>query len=172
VDQRKAVELRVGESGSLRSARIVLCLLALLQLLAADTPTTWKLISITALLLCFVLISWKIRKLAHFRLLRLQDDGMVTLVRQDGKEIPGVLEGGPWVSAWVSVLPVASFDRWPRHQLLVCRSKNRPDDYRHMMMFLRLGAVAGDTNTRLTGVIRQTASGSREKFRIKDIMRQ
>jgi len=166
VGQSNTVDLQVGESGWLRSARIILFILALLQLLVANTPPVWKLITILSLLLVFVLISLKIHQLAHIQLLRLQRNGMVTLVRRDGQEIPAVLEGEAWVSTWVSVLPVGRFDRWPRQQLLVCRSKNHLDHYRHLMMFLRLGSVAGAADDSVTGIIRQSAPGSHMKRRI------
>ena len=70
-------------------------------------------------------------------------DGMVTLLSDGGVEFPAVLEGTPWTTSWVSVLPVGRFDRWPRKQLLVCRSTNHPDDYRHLLSCLRLGNLYG-----------------------------
>jgi hypothetical protein len=172
VGQSNTVDLQAGESGWLRSVRIILFMLALLQLIVANTPPAWKLITILCLLLVFVLISWKIHQLAPIQLLRLHRNGMVTLVQRDGQEIPAVLEGEAWVSTWVSVLPVGRFDRWPRQQLLVCRSKNHPDHYRHLLMLLRLGAVDGAADDSLTGIIRQTASGAHVKRRITDIMRE
>ena len=163
VGQINTVDLQTGESGWLRSVRIILFVLALLQLLVANTPPAWKLITILCLLLVFVLISWKIHQLAAIQSLRLHRNGMVTLVQRDGQEIPAVLEGEAWVSTWVSVLPVGRFDRWPLQQLLVCRSKNHPDHYRNLLIFLRLGTLAGAADDSLTGIIRLTASGARVK---------
>jgi len=168
--QSNIIEVRAGEGGWLKTARIMLFALALLQLLLVSTSLAWKAIAIPGILLIFALTSWKVHQLAGIQLLRLNRNGIVTLVQRNGHEIPAVLEGEAWVSAWVSVLPVGRFDRWPRQQILVCRSNNRPDDYRHLLSCLRLGTVASAANDSLTCTIRQAAPGSHVKRRITDIM--
>ena len=144
----------------MKAVRIILLVLALLHLLMANISLAWKAITIPVLLLVFALTSWKVHQKAGIQRLRLYRDGMVTLVQQDGLEIPAVLEGESWVSARVSVLSVGRFDRWPRQQLLVCRSNNRPDDYRQMLRCLRLGTVASAADDSLARTIRQRPATS------------
>lgn len=170
--QADSIELRIGEGAWLKVVRILLFTLALAQLLLANTSPAWKAIAISGLLLVFTLISWKSRQIAGIQLVRLSRDGMVTLVQWDGHEIPGIVEGESWVSAWVCVLPVGRFDRWPKQQLLVCRSNNHPDAYRLLLSFLRLGTVASAAADSLTATIRPTSSDSYVKHRITDIMKK
>lgn len=167
-----SIELRIGEGTWLKVVRILLFTLALAQLLLANTSPAWIAIAIAGLLLVFTLISWKSRQMAGLQFLRLSRNGMVTLVQRDGHEIPGILEGETWVSAWICVLTVGRFDRWPKQQLLVCRSNNHPDAYRLLLSFLRLGTVAGAASDSLAATIRQNSSGSYVKHRITDIIKK
>ena len=144
--QADFIDLRTGEGSWLKVIRWILYLLALTSLLAAETPWAWKALSLAALSFTLVMIHLSSRRGENFIRIRLYRDGMVTLLTDEGAEVPAVLEGTPWATSWVSILPVGRFDRWPRQQLLVCRSTNHPDDYRHLLSCLRLGNLSGAAN--------------------------
>ena len=141
--QADFIDLQTGEDSWLKVIRWILYLLALISLLLAETSWAWKALSLAALSFTLVMIHLSTRQGENFIRIRLYRDGMVTLLSDGGVEFPAVLEGTPWTTSWVSVLPVGRFDRWPRQQLLVCRSTNHPDDYRHLLSCLRLGNLYG-----------------------------
>jgi len=137
------IDLQTGEGGWLKVIRWILFLLALTSLLLVETSWVFKALSLAALSFTLIIIHLTARRGENFNRIRLYRDGMVTLITDSGEEVPAVLEGTPWATNWVSVLPVGRFDRWPRQQLLVCRSTNHPDDYRHLLNCLRLGNLSG-----------------------------
>ena len=137
------IDLQAGGDCWLKVIRWVLFLLALTSLLLVETSWVFKALSLAALSFTLIMIHLSTRRGENFIRIRLYRDGMVTLITDSGEEVPAVLEGTPWVTNWVSVLPVGRFDRWPRQQLLVCRSTNHPDDYRHLLNCLRLGNLSG-----------------------------
>ena len=140
------IELQVGESTWLRLARYSLFVLALLSLLLASGSWGWKLAAAAGLLLILAYSGWQARCGAGIRVLRLYSNGAVTLLPENSEDIPAVIEGDAWISAWFCVLPVGRFDRWPKQRLLVCHSDNHPDDYRHLLSWLRLGNVSEASN--------------------------
>jgi hypothetical protein len=140
------IELQTGEGAWLKLIRLLLSLTALIVVLSVNTSWAWKMASLVALVLVLLLIRFQIQRVGHFHRLRLYDNGNVTLLTEGKAEIPGVLEAVPWATRWISVLSVGRFDRWPRQQLLVCRSRNDRDDYRHMMCWLRLGSLSGSAD--------------------------
>jgi len=137
------IDLQTGEGNWLKVIRWILFLLALTSLLVAEATWAWKALSLAALSFTLVVIHLSTRRGENFNRIRLYRDGMVTLLSDRGVEVPAVLEGTPWATSWVSILPVGRFDRWPRQQLLVCRSTNHPDHYRHLLGCLRLGNLSG-----------------------------
>lgn len=141
--QADFIDLRTGEDTWLKVIRWIIFLLAMTSLLLAETSWAWKALSLTALSFTAIMIHLRTWRGEDFIRIRLYRDGMVTLLSDGGVEVPAVLEGTPWASSWVSILPVGRFDRWPRQQLLVCRSTNHPDDYRHLLSCLRLGNLSG-----------------------------
>ena len=141
--QADFIDLQTGEDSWLKVIRWILFLLALISLLLAETSWAWKALSLAALSFTLVMIHLSTRRGENIIRIRLYRDGMVTLLTDESVEFPAVLEGTPWATSWVSVLPVGRFDRWPRQQLLVCRSTNHPDDYRHLLSCLRLGNLSG-----------------------------
>ena len=141
--QADFIDLQTGEGNWLKVIRWLLFLLALISLLLAETSWAWKALSLAAFSFTLVMIYWSSRRGENFNRIRLYRDGMVTLLAGGGVEVPAVLEGTPWATNWVVILPVGRFDRWPRQQLLVCRSTNHPDDYRHLLNCLRLGNLSG-----------------------------
>lgn len=144
MDPGRILAVQTGECACLKAVRIILFALALLQLLLISTYPLLKLITISGLLLAFAITSRKLNRLSGIWLLRLHGSGLVTMVHCEGDEIPALLEGNPWISNRVCVLPVGCFDRWPRQHLLVCRSNNHPDDYRRLLCLLRFGIAATD----------------------------
>jgi len=136
------IELHTGEDARLKAARLILTALACIALLTANSWWIWKLALLAVLALVFSLIYLQSQRNGGVRVVHLYRSGAVTLWDEQNMEIPAVLEGVPWLTPWVSVLPVGRFDRWPRQRLVVCRSNNHPDDYRHMLNCLRLGSVA------------------------------
>jgi hypothetical protein len=122
--------------------RLLLSLTTLIAVLSVNTAWVWKMASLTALVLVLLLIRFRMQRVSHLHCLRLYDNGNVTLLTEGNNEIPGILETVPWATRWASVLSVGRFDRWPRQQFLVCRSRNNRDDYRHMMCWLRLGNLS------------------------------
>ncbi len=141
-DEGSFIELQIGEAAWLKAARLILAVLALIALLTANTSWVWKLASLIVLMLTFSLIYLQSHRSGGIRVVHLYRNGAVTLWNGQDMEIPAVLEGVPWLTPWVSILSVGRFDRWPRQRLVVCRSNNHPDDYRHMLNCLRLGSAA------------------------------
>lgn len=137
------IELQVGETAWPKRLRLIILLIALLSLILAHTAPVFRLLAIAALILTAAFVYLRMNQRENIRALRLYHDGAVTLLSRSDVEAPGVLESGAWTTRWFSILPIGRFDRWPRQHLLISRSNNHPDNYRHMLQYLRLGIGTG-----------------------------
>jgi hypothetical protein len=130
------IELHTGAAPWLWQAQTLLFVAAAVLLLTASTPWLWKSMSLLALLAVHVLALRHTRR-AHPRCtLLLHPDGTLRL-RYGNDEIDGCIADGAWLSPWLSVLRWTTGDG-RRRSSLVCASENRRDEYRRLLVFLRL----------------------------------
>jgi hypothetical protein len=66
-------------------------------------------------------------------------DGRAVLFTAGGP-VTAMQSGRRWVSRWFCVLPLERRDGERSLHVIVCRSLNAPDAYRHLLQRLRLGA--------------------------------
>jgi hypothetical protein len=115
-------------------------LIASVNLLFIPAPPSWMIGSIAALLLVNLGGLFYTRRMQSPGKLLLRDDDTV-LLKQGRSEYRGNLLPSAWVSRWLCVL------RWKPLQgrsrpCLVCCGANRFDDYRRLLVRLRLGGEA------------------------------
>lgn len=131
------IQLRSGACARLGQVQNLVFLLGAILILTLSTPLHVKLGTLAALCIVHLLVMrHNIQRHPPARLL-VRLDGTLLLKTGDG-EVYGLVAGA-WVSRWLCVIHwTAAEDRKQQHSL-VCASGNRPDDYRRMMVVLRLG---------------------------------
>lgn len=131
------IELEAGASPWLRHLQLLTCCLAAISLLAVSTPWQWKL---SALLVLSFVHFYSSRHTARYHapsdlLLRL--DGSMR-ERQGALEFNGTLDGA-WVSRWLCLIHWTAIEKGRQRHSLVCASNNRPENFRRLRVYLRLG---------------------------------
>lgn len=131
------VELRSGSGPWLDHLQLLITIAAAISLLLLATPWPWKFSALAALSGAYGLAVRHNKRRHSPCTLLLQMDGTLRQ-KQPGIELDGVIEGA-WVSRWLCVIHwTATGDRSQRHSL-VCVSNNRPEDFRRLLVLLRLG---------------------------------
>jgi len=135
-----------GEACWFRRCRYALLALAAAGLLVTDAPLEWKSLSLLGLSLTSLVAGWRLRLPARYACLRLYPDGLATLLSLSGSEVPATWGTRVWVSSRFCVVPVTRLDKPSETRLLICRSKQQPDDYRRLLGMLRLrsGSTRGN----------------------------
>lgn len=140
------ISLVTGESRWLRITRHGLFATAALALAFSPTDPIWRWAAVAGLGLVAILISINLHRMARIRSLRLMTDGMVTLCPGDPPEIHATLGRDGWFTAWMTIIPLDCLDRPKQLRVLVCRSRNHPDDYRRLLSRMRLGPDSAAKN--------------------------
>jgi len=140
VAHEQSIDLVTGESRWLRVCRYVLFATTAATLAFAPADPVWRWTGLLGLGLAYVLVSVNLRKMSRIPYLRLLGDGMVTVGGAGQPEINAALGKNSWVTAWMAVVPVICLDHRARLRLLVCRSRNHPQEYRRLLKRLRLGS--------------------------------
>lgn len=131
------VQLRSGVCLWLSQLQRLVAFVATLLLLTLSTPWHWKLGTLLALSVVFAsVVRHNARHHPHGRLMMRMDG---TLLQERGDvEMHGMVEGA-WVSRWLCVIHWATAEDNRQRHSLVCASNNRPEDFRRMLVLLRLG---------------------------------
>jgi hypothetical protein len=139
------LQLRFGESRRLAAAHYLVTFLALCAILSAPAQLSWKLI-LTALLLVMH-FSGRIsaNRPAQNGDLHLFHDGAVYLKTADGQEAQAFTGKHGWASRWLSVLPLIEEGNGRRRYCVVCASKNTDDEYRRLLVWMRMNGQGSDT---------------------------
>lgn len=138
------LQLRYGESRRLAAAHYLVTLLALFAVLSAPAQLSWKLL-LTALLLVMHFSSRiNANRPAQNGDLRLFHDGAVYLKSADGQEAQAFAGKHGWASRWVSVLSLIDEDNGRRRYCAVCASKNTDDEYRRLLVWMRMNGQGSD----------------------------
>lgn len=136
------INLIPGESRWLRYGRAALLVTAFFSLMIAPTALVWKLSMTLSLVAMFSLMHRHLNQLSRFKAITLLDSRFLTLLDQDNKAIPATLGQHPWVSPWLCILPVIPAEDQKSVRLIICRSRNHPQDYRRLLQLMRLGSDA------------------------------
>lgn len=129
--------LRAGCAPWLHHGHGAASLVALLALLAADAEPGWKAAAAAALVLAHALCA---RHMADARMrgrLHLAADGEALLFTAGGVRALRQQPGG-WHSRSLCVLPLADAESGRYRRFLLCRSLNRPDAWRRLLVHLKL----------------------------------
>ncbi len=132
-----AIVLRVGSSRWLRVCHGLVGLLALALILSSGTGLGWMLLSLGALAAVHGGVVGTMRGPAATTELILHADGSAVL-RRDGDLVNAQSCPGGWVSRWCCIVTLRELVSARRVHCLVCRSRNTPDDYRRLLVTLRL----------------------------------
>ena len=127
------IELTTGPDRCYRCACWLVWLLALAATAAKAPEMHWGVI-LLALSVLIVLRPFCSRWLRETDSLWLHADGRATLSR-GGHKLAGQWRIPTRPSRWLTVVPLETGTRVER--LLVCSSRNRADDYRHLLMWTR-----------------------------------
>jgi len=133
------IDLVTGESRWLRIARHGLFATAASMLAFAPTDPIWRWAAVAGVGLVAMLASIRLGRMTRIRSLHLMAHDMVTLRRVDLPEIQATLGSDSWCTAWMTIIPLNCLDRQKRLRVLVCRSRNHPEDYRRLLRLIRLG---------------------------------
>ena len=134
------LELRCGATRQLLHLQQAAAIIASVNLLLVPAPPSWMIGSIAALQLVNLGGFVYMRRMQAPGTLLLRDDDTV-LLKQGRSEHRGNLLPSAWVSRWLCVLRWKPLEGRSR-PCLVCRGANRFDDYRRLLVRLRLGGEA------------------------------
>jgi hypothetical protein len=129
--------LRTGSARWLRNAHAAASLAALLTLLTAGAELAWTAAAAAALLLANRMAA---RRMADPRLrgrLHLAADGEAVLFAK-GRVRALRLQAGGWHCRCLCVLPLTDPESGRSQHFILCRSLNRPDAWRRLLVRLRL----------------------------------
>jgi hypothetical protein len=132
------LEIRFGISRWLKMAQAAGVSLGLLAILLTPANWKWKLGSILLLLLLAFVIQARSVHDSRFGTIRLFADGTALLRMVCGRKIKAVQGPHGWTSRWFSVLVLLEPDGVRKRHCVICASENRPDDYRQLLVQLRM----------------------------------
>ena len=131
------VVVRCGTNGFYRAMLVPAALAGLLAVGLAPAAATWKGV---LLLVWLALVARSFRVTAPTQakpLLTIDPDGRCAWRDQDSRLLEGQLGRAHWTTRWLSQLEIEHIDGKERR--LVMASNNQPDDYRRLLVRLRLG---------------------------------
>ena len=135
----RAVTLYCGESRWMTVVTCLLCGLATGGLLLADSTWSTKGLALLGLLITSALIIYHSTRSVNRPVLRMIDDGTVTLLLDSGEQLPAELAAQAWTSAHLTVITVHLLDGPDKMRLLVSQRLNDREAYRKFLKILRLG---------------------------------
>lgn len=135
-----SLDLQAGCARWLRWSHVGVSLLGLLGILAAAAPAAWSGAAIIALAAVHAETARRMNRPARSGRLKLFADGRAVLFTADGP-VTAMQSERRWVSRWLCVLPLERRDSERSLHVIVCRSLNAPDAYRHLLQRARLGAA-------------------------------
>jgi len=137
------IELQTGPSRGLRLAELLLGVLALCALLASPADAQWVALACLLLVVTFLALARFPRKGYGAGSLMLFTDGRASI--RTGR---GIVHGwrchGSWSSRLCSVLVLQELPGGRRMRFLVCRAANGADDYRRLLVYLRVAHPEGN----------------------------
>jgi hypothetical protein len=140
VSLSEAIELHAGGSPGLNACQQAVSVLALVALIWSRAELMWIMMSLLALGAAHRASDRVTRRKAdHFRLV-LHENGNATMHSVHGTA-PARLCAGGWVTRWCSVVSLEELLSGRRLHCLICRSRNSSDDYRRLLVILRMDAA-------------------------------
>lgn len=132
-----AIELYVGYARWLRWGHAGVSLLGLAGILGSGARPAWMAAAVAALALVHLAYARRMSGPGSHGRLRLFADGTVVF-GDSGKAVSARQRRGGWMSRWVCAIPLERLTDGRRRTVIVCRSLNPPDDYRRLLVRLRL----------------------------------
>jgi hypothetical protein len=146
------IELIPGENAGFKICRYLLYFTALYSLLLADVMPTWKYAAITGLGITLLLVRKSVKHRSLIKKLHLFPNGQSLLYLSDLGVIPAMAGHSAWSSGWLCVVSLRPLHRHGCIRLLVCKSRQHPDDYRRLLEMLRMGSGLRNGNGIIEGV--------------------
>ena len=143
------IELDTGYAVWMRCIHAALGLLALAGIAGSGAPPLLVAAAVACLIVSFAADAWRMHRLANAGSLRLCGDRAL-LQSSDGRQCPAALRQGAWVSRWFCLLRLRSVPDGRRLCRVVCRCRNRPEDYRRLLVRLRFGVTDRDAPVWMT----------------------
>jgi hypothetical protein len=137
---RDAIELRSGSSAGLRAGHRALSVLALAAILSSAADPMWIMMAVCALGAACLASNRMTRSSRGQERLLLRADGTATVHSANGA-VMARLSAGAWVSRWCSVMTLEELLSGRRCRYLICRSRNSQDDYRRLLVNLRMDSA-------------------------------
>lgn len=132
------LELRFGAARWVFTFQRWLVVMAAACLLFSSSQWPWTAASLFALLMVHLAgLSYLSRVQAPGRLVLHADGGFLLETGAETQE--GTLGTAAWISRWLCVVRFKGLETGVGRPCLVCASENRPDDYRRLLVRLRLG---------------------------------
>jgi len=131
------IALRIGSAWWLITGHRLFGLCGLLAILCSGARAAWIIVAACAWFATQAAARRAMRKAADVSALVLRSDGSALIMSPTGTEEALPCAGG-WVSRWFSVVTLELLADGSRIRVLVCRSVNDADAYRHLLTHLRL----------------------------------
>jgi hypothetical protein len=132
------LELEFGSAQWMRRAYRVLLLLCILAISISPAPWSWKLSAWALLAIVWLLSSLVTGLSANRGKVRLYRDNSAMLSTAIERRVFASLAERHWVSPWFCSIGVHLARGGARRFLLVCRAGNDEDEYRRLLVFLRM----------------------------------
>jgi hypothetical protein len=144
VIRRDTIELHAGSSKGFRAGYQAVGVLALVAILSSSAEPMWVMMALCALGTVHLASNRMLRRSSEQKRLVLRADGRAIVYSMDGIVLARRCVGG-WVSRWCSVVTLEELLSGRRLRCLICRSRNSRDDYRRLLVNLRMEtALAAD----------------------------
>lgn len=131
------LDLQAGGARWLRRSHAGVSLLGLAGILGSGARPAWTAAAVIALVLVHCGTARRMRGAGSSGRLRLFADGSAVLLAGGGA-VAALQRGGGWLSRWLCVVPLRRLSDGRRIDAIVCRSRNAPDDYRRLLVRLRM----------------------------------
>ena len=137
VDGEPALDLHAGCARWLRCGHAGASLLGLAAILGSGARPAWMAAAVTALALVHTAGARRMSGPGSRGRLRLFADG-TAIFASGGSAVVALQRGDGWMSRWFCTVPLERLADGRRMTVVVCRSLNAPDDYRRLLVRLRL----------------------------------
>ena len=145
VSRADYIEIRFGHAPWMMWAHVVITLLGILAVLISPASWQWKVCLVLTGGCASLLLARKMSAMHNTGIVRILPDSTAFYATAIEKRIFTILCHQQWVCRWFCSLAVSLAHDGKRKDLIICASKNSPDEYRRLLKFLRMRSPAPES---------------------------
>lgn len=141
-ENERLLRLVTGRSVGLRFAEALIWTASLLTFVISDLSPLHTLLGVAALTVALICSRHADSRSSGVLQLSVSGEGHGYLQHESDGRIPISLTCSSWCTRWVCVISARETGCGKMHYLVICRSRQQPDDYRRLLQWMRLGLVS------------------------------